>query len=101
MSEDKDQLVHWNKDTQGTGPFHRRDKVVLKNPRRDRILVDWYNKRVGHVGEVSAVFDKDEVCSVLFEDGYWLDLHFDEIEATGESGNGFPEIHYVPLDIWK
>lgn len=92
--------VHWNKDTQGTGAFHRRDIVVMSNPRYDRIDSDWYRKRIGMRGEVSAVFDNTQRCLVLFDDGYWLDLYFDEITNTGEKGHGFPEIHYVPCKIW-
>jgi hypothetical protein len=93
--------VHWNKDTQGAGDFRRRDIVVLKNPQLDRIDIEWYRKRIGQKGEVSAVFDNSKTCLVLFEDGYWLSLHFDEIENTGEKGHGFPEVYVVPCHIWN
>lgn len=97
----KDVAAHWNADTQGKGGFRRRDMVILCSVREDRVGLEWYQKRIGQVGEVSAVFDDAQMCSVLFEDGYWLDLHFDELNNTGKRGNGFPEIHVVPCEIWS
>lgn len=94
------ELTHWNKDTQGEGEFHRRDIVTLETVREDRIETDRYRKRIGQRGEVSAVFDKHKMCSVLFSDGYWLDLYFDEIKNTGEKGTRFCEIYYVPVPEW-
>lgn len=92
--------VHWNKDTQGKGEFRRRDIVEVTSLRSDRINREWYEKRKGQRGEVSAVFDKDEYCLVLFEDGYWLEMHFDEITNTGEKGSQFYEVYVVPCHIW-
>lgn len=93
------EAVHWNRDTQETGEFHRRDFVLMSSPRPNRIDLDWMKKRIVR-GEVSAVFDEDQRCLVLFEDGYWLDLYFDEITNTGEKGHGFSEMYIVPCNIW-
>jgi hypothetical protein len=97
---DTDVTVHWNKDTQGTGPFRRRDIVEVTSLRQDRINLGWYMKRLGQRGEVSAVYDNSDMCSVLFEDGYWIDLHFDEIKNTGEKGSRFYELYVIPCPAW-
>jgi len=93
-------LVHWNKDTQGSGEFRRNDTVVVLGVTQSHADTEWYRKRIGMRGNVSAVFDDRRSCSVLLEDGYWLDFSFDELENTGEKGGQFPEIHYVPCSIW-
>src|SRR5690606_16573725 len=70
-------LTHFNANTQGDGPFKRRDIVRLTSVRHDRTDVQWMSKRIGQSGQVSAVFDKYKMCMVLFPDGYWLNIHFD------------------------
>lgn len=91
---------HLNKDTQGVGPFRRRDIVRLVSIREGRLGAFNYEKYLNKTGEVSAVHDDYQICSVLMEDGYYHDFYFDEIISTGEKGTRFPEIHYVPCDLF-
>lgn len=96
MESNSVKLIHFNADTQGDEFFSRRDIVVVKRLDPERINLDWHSKRIGMKGEVSAVYPSDRICSVLLEDGYWIDFSYDEIEKIGDQGKRFCEIFTVP-----